>query len=90
MTRTAEEITPATARLRPLSRALLRDEDYRLMVEAVPDYAIFFLDADGYVRSWNQARGTNQGLRGGRDHRQPLLDVLSAGTASSADGRSTN
>lgn len=26
---------------------------YRLLVESVPDYAIFMLDPDGYVRSWN-------------------------------------
>ncbi|OUM03657.1 PAS domain-containing hybrid sensor histidine kinase/response regulator [Variovorax sp. JS1663] len=31
----------------------LDDADYRLMVEAVSDYAIFLLDPEGRVRSWN-------------------------------------
>jgi PAS domain S-box-containing protein len=30
-----------------------RDEDYRLLVEAVEDYAIFMLDPQGRVASWN-------------------------------------
>ena len=29
-------------------------DDLRLMVECVKDYAIFMLDQDGFVRSWNQ------------------------------------
>ncbi|MGB7036761.1 MAG: PAS domain S-box protein [Xanthobacteraceae bacterium] len=29
------------------------DERYRLLIEAVTDYAIFMLDADGIVASWN-------------------------------------
>ncbi|WP_077001959.1 PAS domain S-box protein [Variovorax sp. KK3] len=29
------------------------DADYRLMVDAVTDYAIFLLDTEGRVRSWN-------------------------------------
>ncbi len=33
--------------------APVTDADYRLMVEAVSDYAIFMLDATGRVRSWN-------------------------------------
>ncbi|MES2183162.1 MAG: PAS domain S-box protein [Pseudomonadota bacterium] len=32
---------------------LLTDADYRLMVDAVTDYAIFHLDPDGIVLSWN-------------------------------------
>src|SRR5947209_1311971 len=27
--------------------------DYRLLIESVRDYAIFLLDRDGFVRSWN-------------------------------------
>lgn len=34
--------------------ALLTEQHLRLMVEAVKDYAIFMLDADGYVVSWNE------------------------------------
>ena len=29
------------------------DAMYRLMVESVTDYAIFLLDRDGVIRSWN-------------------------------------
>src|SRR6266496_2352046 len=31
----------------------LAAEEFRLLVEGVKDYAIFLLDADGYVASWN-------------------------------------
>jgi PAS domain-containing protein len=35
-------------------RALRESEEkFRLLVEAVQDYAIFMLDPDGRVRSWN-------------------------------------
>lgn len=30
------------------------EEQYRLVVETVKDYAIYTLDADGYIKSWNQ------------------------------------
>lgn len=33
--------------------SLTEDGRYRLLVEAVTDYAIFMLDADGFVTSWN-------------------------------------
>jgi PAS domain-containing protein len=29
------------------------DAIFRRLVDGVPDYAIFLLDADGYVRTWN-------------------------------------
>jgi PAS domain S-box-containing protein len=45
--------TPEPAPLGPLATARLRDADYRLMVEAVIDYAIFFMDPSGLVLSWN-------------------------------------
>lgn len=38
---------------KPLGARPLSDADYRLMVDAVSDYAIFFLDVNGNVRSWN-------------------------------------
>ena len=38
----------------PLHESLRRSEErFRLLVEAVKDYAIFMLDPDGYVVSWN-------------------------------------
>src|SRR5678815_1234442 len=32
---------------------MARDDQFRLLVEAVKDYAIFLLDPDGRVVSWN-------------------------------------
>jgi PAS domain S-box-containing protein len=37
----------------PLSSALQNDASFRLLVEAVEDYAIFLLDAHGNVATWN-------------------------------------
>jgi len=39
------------------------EERFRLMVESVRDYAIFMLDADGYVTSWNRGAELNTGYR---------------------------
>jgi PAS domain S-box-containing protein len=36
-----------------LSASLTEDGRYRLLIEAVTDYAIYMLDADGIVSSWN-------------------------------------
>ncbi|WP_434136125.1 PAS domain S-box protein [Pseudomonas luteola] len=36
-----------------LPAALIDEGQYRLLVEAVSDYAIFMLDPDGFVASWN-------------------------------------
>lgn len=38
---------------RPIGARPIVDADYRMMVEAVTDYAIFFIDINGAVRSWN-------------------------------------
>ena len=35
------------------SESRLREEQFRLLVEAVPDYAIFMLDLEGRVTTWN-------------------------------------
>lgn len=32
----------------------MRDADFRLLVQAVQDYAIFMLDAEGHILSWNE------------------------------------
>ncbi|MFZ3308027.1 MAG: PAS domain S-box protein, partial [Xanthobacteraceae bacterium] len=32
---------------------MTEDQRYRLLIESVTDYAIFMLDADGIVASWN-------------------------------------
>ncbi len=36
-------------------------ELFQLLVEAVSDYAIFMLDPDGYIRSWNTGAQRNKG-----------------------------
>ncbi|MGC1780323.1 MAG: PAS domain S-box protein [Xanthobacteraceae bacterium] len=44
---------------------MMEDERYRLLIEAVTDYAIFMLDADGVVTSWNPGA---QRLKGYEPH----------------------
>src|SRR5258705_4723969 len=39
---------------KPGSISLTGDESFRLLVDAVRDYAIFHLDPEGIVRTWNQ------------------------------------
>ena len=46
---------------------------FRLLVEAVQDYAIFLLGPDGRILTWNLGRPAHQGLCRGRDHRPALL-----------------
>ncbi|HUS25499.1 MAG TPA: PAS domain S-box protein [Candidatus Binatia bacterium] len=50
MTTVAQPETQARARRTP---APLDDEVFRLLVESVSDYAIFMLDPDGIVSTWN-------------------------------------
>src|SRR3954454_15256729 len=37
------------------------DGDYRLMVDALADFAFFMLDAEGHVLSWNEGARLLQG-----------------------------
>lgn len=39
------------------------DEIFRLLVESVRDYAIFLLDPDGIVSTWNQGAERIKGYR---------------------------
>jgi PAS domain S-box-containing protein len=57
---TPEERRRSIVRLQQRMQVLLteveshrRDEQFRLFVEAVPDYAIFMLDPEGHVSTWN-------------------------------------
>ena len=36
-------------------------EKYRLLVENIQDYAIFLLDPDGYILTWNKGAQKNKG-----------------------------
>lgn len=40
-----------------------RDEQFRLFVDAVPDYAIFMLDTEGHVSTWNTGAERIKGYR---------------------------
>jgi PAS domain S-box-containing protein len=37
------------------------EENYRLMVEGVKDYAIFMLDPNGYIKTWNEGAKRTKG-----------------------------
>jgi PAS domain-containing protein len=43
----------ATRRSSKSSKAALPDDQFRLMVEAVTDYAIYMLSPEGHIASWN-------------------------------------
>lgn len=42
---------------------LKREERYRLMVQGVRDYAIFLLDVNGYITTWNEGAQRTKGYR---------------------------
>lgn len=54
------------------------EERFRLLVAAVSDYAIFLLDPDGTIASWNLGAERLKGYRGG-DHRSSHRHVLPTG-----------
>src|SRR6059036_2616131 len=49
---------PSRQRVRPAAVNWRSEEQFKLLVDSVVDYAIFMLDAEGYVISWN-AGGRN-------------------------------
>ena len=49
---------------------------FRLLVNGVTDYAIYMLDLNGNVSSWNAGARAHQGLCGERDRRRALLALL--------------
>ena len=55
-----------------------REEAFRLLIEAVQDYAIFLLGPDGHVRTWNPGAERAKGYAAVRDHRPALLGLLHA------------
>ena len=55
------------------------EERFRVLVEGLKDYAIFMLDTDGRVTSWNSGARAHHRLPGGRDQGTPLRRVLPAG-----------
>ena len=47
----------------PSVASLSEEQRYRLLIEAVTDYAIYMLDADGIVTSWNPGAQRFKGYR---------------------------
>ncbi len=45
------------------SEALVELDKYKLLVESIQDYAIFLLDNDGYIQSWNIGAERNKGYK---------------------------
>lgn len=43
------------------NKTLTELERYKLLVENVQDYAIFFMDADGYIQTWNKGAQKTKG-----------------------------
>ena len=55
------------------------EERFRLLVEGVAEYAIFMLDPNGRVATWNSGAERIKGYTARRDHRAALFDLLSGG-----------
>ena len=57
-----------------------REEDrFRRLVDAVEDYSILMLDAEGRVSSWNGGSASDQGMGGARGRRKAHRGLLSGG-----------
>jgi PAS domain S-box-containing protein len=61
----ARSIRYAIERARTEEELRQSEERFRLLVEGVRDYAIFMLDPNGLVESWNEAAGQIQGYQAG-------------------------
>ena len=59
----ASAIRDATQRKQAETRLRQNEERLRLMIEEVKDYAIFMLDPEGRVASWNKGAERNRGYR---------------------------
>jgi PAS domain S-box-containing protein len=57
---TLEDVTATRAVARDLREG---EERFRFLVRGVKDYAIFILDRDGYILSWNEGAETLKGYR---------------------------
>ena len=45
------------------NKALVELENYKLLVDSIEDYAIFLLDPNGIVMSWNKGAERNKGYK---------------------------
>ena len=73
---------------RELNKLEETERRFRLLVEAVTDYAIFMLDPAGNVVNWNQGAERIKGYSTGGNHRPALLALLyRGGSAEPASAR---
>ena len=63
---------------RPKARCASPSRTIRLLLAGVRDYAIYMLDTDGHVRSWNDGAERIKGYNARRDRRPALPHVLYA------------
>ena len=59
----------------------------RSIVESVRDYAIYLLDSDGNIMTWNPGAERIKGYSGRGDRRQAFLALLYPGRPWTAAGR---
>jgi PAS domain S-box-containing protein len=58
------KITRDLSDRREQEEALRRSEErFRLLIEGVQDYAIYMLNPEGVITSWNEARAASRGMR---------------------------
>jgi len=62
----------------PRKASAASDETYRMLVEAVMDYAIFLLDTEGRIRSWNPGAQRLKGYDAGEIIGQPFSTFFTA------------
>ena len=53
------------------------EQKLRLLIDSIKDYAVFMLDCEGLVASWNPGAEHIKQYRANEDHRSPLLHLLS-------------
>jgi len=59
----AKPVSPSAAGVPAVAQGSWRDEPYRRMVEGIRDYAVFLLDTEGHVVTWNQGAERIKGYR---------------------------
>ena len=71
-------MNPESAKAKASQGAVPAEERFRLLVEGIHDYAIFMLDPQGNVSSWNAGAERIKGYSARRNHRPTFLTFLSS------------